>query len=163
MANKNVETQEELNLDFKVTVKNLAGWKVTFARIDGVGDINIPPEGSVRLSRGEVISQVQNGNKLFTGIDGNGGHATLIVEDDATRKELGFDGEDDTNKQEVFSDDVVTRLFSLKTQNAFKKNFAESIKTRAEKYAVIQAIKRLKINDYSKIRFAEEYTGFKVQ
>ena len=46
---------------------------------------------------------------------------------------------------------------------AFEKNLAEIIQTRAEKYAVIQAIKRLKINDYSKIRFVEDYTGFKVQ
>jgi len=28
---------------------------------------------------------------------------------------------------------------------------------------MMQAIKRLKLNDYSKIRFAENYTGYKLQ
>lgn len=158
-----VNTKEELNLDQKVIVKNLAGWKVGFARIDGIGDVSISAEGNTRLSRYEIISQVQNGNKLFVGIDGNGSHATLYIDDTPTRKEVGFDSEDGKEKQIVLTDEIVKQIFSLKTQNAFEKNFVKTIKTRAEKYAVIQAIKRLRINDYSKIRFAEEYTGYKVQ
>lgn len=161
MADTNVN--EELNLDQKVTVKNIAGWSVGFARIDGIGDVTITAEGSTRLSRNEIISQVQNGNRLFTGTDGNGSHATLYIDDAPTRKEIGFDNEDGKDKQVVFNDVAITKVFALKTQSAFEKNLAEIIQTRAEKYAVIQAIKRLKINDYSKIRFVEDYTGFKVQ
>lgn len=161
MADTNVN--EELNLDQKVTVKNIAGWGVGFARIDGIGDVTITAEGSTRLSRNEIISQVQNGNRLFTGTDGNGSHATLYIDDAPTRKEIGFDSEDGKDKQVVFNDAAITKVFALKTQSTFEKNLAEIIQTRAEKYAVIQAIKRLKINDYSKIRFVEDYTGFKVQ
>lgn len=161
MADTNVN--EELNLDQKVTVKNIAGWSVGFARIDGIGDVTITAEGSTRLSRNEIISQVQNGNRLFTGTDGNGSHATLYIDDAPTRKEIGFDNEDGKDKQVVFNDVAITKVFALKTQSVFEKNLAEIIQTRAEKYAVIQAIKRLKINDYSKIRFVEDYTGFKVQ
>lgn len=161
MADTNVN--EELNLDQKVTVKNIAGWSVGFARIDGIGDVTITAEGSTRLSRNEIISQVQNGNRLFTGTDGNGSHATLYIDDAPTRKEIGFDSEDGKDKQVVFNDAAITKVFALKTQSVFEKNLAEIIQTRAEKYAVIQAIKRLKINDYSKIRFVEDYTGFKVQ
>ena len=163
MANNENKKQDELNLDEKVTVRNIAGWPVGFKRIDGVGEVTIVPEGTTRLSRNEIISQIQSGNRLFSGVDGNGSHPFVIIEDEPTRKELGFDSEDGTVKQIVFSDDMVSKLFALKTQNAFEKNFKEAIVTRAEKYAVIQAIKRLKINDYSKIRFAEEYTGFKLQ
>ena len=61
------ESVEELNLDAKVTVRNIAGWTVGFARIaDGYGDVTITPNGSTRLSRNEIISQVQSGNRLFT-------------------------------------------------------------------------------------------------
>lgn len=162
MAEKNNE-QVELNLEQKVTVKNIAGWTVGFARIDSIGDVTITADGSTKLSRNEIIAQVQNGNRLFTGVNGDGSHATLFIDDDATRKEVGFDSEDGKSKQLIFNDELVKQLFALKTQNTFQKNLTETIKTRAEKYAIIQAIKRLKINDYSKIRFVEDYTGFKVQ
>lgn len=162
MADTKDVAQEELNLDKKVTIKNIAGWSVGFARIvDGTGDVTITADGSTRLTRNEIISQVQNGNKLFAGLDGNGSHATLYIDDEPTRVEVGFDG--DGNKQMVFSEDEVKRVFALKTQSAFENGFTSSFKTRAEKYAVIQAIKKLGLNDYSKIRFAEKYTGYRVQ
>ena len=163
MAETKNNEQVELNLEQKVTVKNIAGWTVGFARIDSIGDVTITADGSTKLSRNEIIAQVQNGNRLFTGIDSNGSHATLFIDDEPTRKEVGFDSDDGTVKQVIFSDDVVKQLFNQKNQNSFQSDLTETIKTRAEKYAVIQAIKRLKINDYSKIRFVEDYTGFKVQ
>lgn len=152
---------EELNLETKVTVKSIADWTVGFARrADGYGDITISPKGSVRLSRNEIITQVQNGNKLFSGTDGLGSHATLIIEDIPTRIEVGFEGEG--FQQKVFSDELVDKLFKIKSTEEFEMKFKESIRTRAEKYAVIDAIKRLKINDYSKIRFVENYTGYRL-
>lgn len=161
---ENTIAKEPLNLDAKVTIRNIAGWNVGFARIaDGIGDVNIPPLGSTRLSRNEIIAQVQSGNKLFTGIDGMGGHATIYVEDALTRIELEFDSEDGEKKQDIFSDAKVKALFELKRQADFEKKLKAEICTRAEKYAMMQAIKRLKLNDYSKIRFAENYTGYKLQ
>lgn len=155
------ESVEELNLDTKVTVRNIAGWTVGFKRIaDGYGDVTITPNGSTRLSRNEIISQIQDGNRLFIGIDEKGSHATLIIEDKATRMEVDF--ETDTNEQVLFSDDKVKSLFD-KTQNVFEKHFINEIKTRAEKYAAMQTIKKLKLNDYAKIRFAEKYTGYKLE
>ena len=160
MATKVVE---ELNLEEKVTVKNIANWAVGFRRkTEMEGDISIAPNGQVRLSRNEIIAQVQTDNKLFSGTDGMGSHATLFIDDEATRKELDFDSEDGKRKQLVFSDELVKNVFAIKSQSAFEKNFQETFFTRAEKYAVIQAIKRLKINDYSKIRFAEKYTEYSV-
>lgn len=152
---------EELNLETKVTVKSIADWTVGFARrADGYGDITIAPKGSVRLSRNEIITQVQNGNKLFAGTDGVGSHPTLIIEDAPTRIEVGFEGED--FQQKVFSDELVKKLFKIESTEEFEMKLKESICTRAEKYAVIDAIKRLKINDYSKIRFVENYTGYRL-
>lgn len=155
---------KELNLEQKVTIKSIAGWTTGFARrADGIGDITIAPNGSVRLSRNEIITQVQNGNKLLSGVDGLGSHATLIIDDAPTRVECGFESEDGkTKKQLVFSEEEMTRIFSLKTQAAFERAFKEAICTRAEKYAVIEFLKQGKINDYQKIRFAENYTGFRL-
>lgn len=156
-------TKEELNLDTKVTVRNIAGWIVGFARRDGYGgDISIVPNGSVRLSRGEIIAQVQSGNRLFTGTDGKGSHATLFIEDAPTRIEVEFESEDGKIKQDIFSDEKIKALFA-ENLIKFKTDFKAAICTRAEKYAVIETIKRLKINDFDKIRFVEEYTGYKMQ
>lgn len=163
MAGEKTTEKQELNLDEKVTVKNIAGWPVTFQRWDGLGDITITAEGGMRLPRNEIISQVQNGNRLFTGVDGIGGHATLFIDDAPTRVEVGFDSEDGKVMQTVYRDAVVVELFKAKNLNAFESEMKDIIRTRAEKYAVIQTIKKLKINDYSKIRIVEDYTGFKVQ
>ena len=156
--------REELNLDTRVTVKSIAGWNVGFARVaDGVGDVNITPNGSTRLSRNEIIAQVQNGNKLFLGTDGMGSHATIFIDDAPTRIWLDFESEDGSRKQEVFSDAKMKSLFDIKTQKSFEAKFQSAIYTRAEKYAAIQAIKRLQLNDFNKIRFVENYTGYKVE
>lgn len=153
----------ELNLDEKVTVRSIAEWETGFVRkSDGVGDITIPPKGSVRLSRNEIISQVQTGNKLLTGIDGMGSHATLIIEDEPTRIEVGFDSADGTRKQEVFSDELVNNLFRITKQDVFEKSFKKSIRTRAESFAIVEAISRLNLNDYKKIRFIEKSTGIEI-
>lgn len=86
-----VEVKDDFNLEKKVTVRSIAEWTTGFQRIETNGDVTIPPNGTVRLSRGEIISQVQNGNLLFTGIDGQGSHATLYIEDKPTRIEADFE------------------------------------------------------------------------
>lgn len=155
--------KKELNLDTKVTVKNIAGWTVGFARIaDGYGDVTIAPDGTTRLSRNEIIAQVQNGNKLFAGTDGMGSHATIYIDDAPTRAHIDFDRPDEGVSQEVFSDEKIKSLFTIKTQKSFEEKFKSAVRTRAEKYAAIRAIQRLNLNDFSKIRFVENYTGHKV-
>lgn len=161
MAEKKV-TEEPLNLEQKVTVRSIAGWSVGFSRIDGIGDIAIPPEGRIKLTRSEIIAQTQTDNKLFAGIDGMGSHATLYIDDVATRKELEFEGADGKRKQVVLTEDVMKNLFNIKNQSSFETQFAEAVQTRAEKYAAMQMIKKLGLNDYSKIIFAVKHTGYDI-
>lgn len=159
---KEVEVQE-FDLDKKVTVKNIAGWTVGFARkADGIGDVSIAPNGSIRLSRNEIIAQCQTGNKLFTGTDGLGSHATLYVDDAETRVELGFADAKSKKAQLVYSDKKLKELFAIANLEQFKVAFSEAIRTRAEKYASVEGIRRLKLNEYDKIRFVADYTGYKV-
>lgn len=159
VTKKEATEPEVLNLDVKVAVRNIADWDANFARVvDGIGDVRIVPNGTVMLSRNEIIAQVQTGNTLLAGIDGMGSHANLYIEDAATRKELGF--ETDTKKQNILTDEKVKKLFGIANQRQFEEEFKKEIVTRAEAKALLNAVKRLNINDYNKIRFAEKTTGF---
>lgn len=152
--------EKEIKLDEKVVVRSIAPWVTGSRRILSIGDIQIQPNGTVTVSREELIAQAQSGNKLLTGIDGKGSHATLYIDDEWTRKELEFETDDE--KQKVLSLDEIKRIFSLKTMNAFKKNIEENVLTRAEKVFLIETIKTQKFNDYEKIMFCEKYTGNKI-
>lgn len=159
MAEKNV--QEELDLEKKVTVRNIAGWNVGFARrVDGYGDVTIAPNGSIKLSRNEIIAQVQNGNKLFSGIDGYGTHATLYIDDALTRIEVEFETAD--KPQDVFPHADLAKLFKS-SQTTYEREFMKIVHTRAEKYAIMEYMRKTGVNEYSKIRFAEQHTGYKFQ
>ena len=153
---------EELNLEKKVTIRSIAPWPTGFKRFDAIGEVMIPSNGTVRLSRNEIISQIQNGNTLLNGIDSRGSHATLIIEDQPTRVEVDFESEDGKVKQKVLTEDIVTKLFSYKTTKSFKDNLEKFVVTRAEKFALIDKIKKLKFNDFEKIRIVENYTGLKI-
>lgn len=162
MATKTVTIEkEELNPEQKVTVRSISNAQTGFRRHDNSGDVTIPPKGSVRLSRSEIMAQVQGGiNWLLLGTDGAGSHATLYVEDAATRRELGFDSEDGKVKQVHLTESAVKELFS-KNQREFEKAFPDVIVTEDEKQAVMEIIRTLGENDYRKIKFAEQYTGHK--
>lgn len=151
---------EEVRMDEKVSVSSIAPWITGFARIITIGDVSIPPNGTVRLSREEVLAQGQSNNKLITGIDGIGSHATLYIEDAWLREELGFDT--DETKQQVLTKELVKTIFEKKTMPQFKKEIEENVVTRAERFSLLNMIKTLKINDYNKIAFCEEHCGAKL-
>ncbi|KYC94831.1 hypothetical protein B425_1748 [Bacillus amyloliquefaciens] len=48
-----------------------------------------------------------------------------------------------------------------KTQKAFEENVQKEILLESEKAQLFEVAKKEKINDYAKIKFIEEYTGFK--
>lgn len=154
-----VNTVEDIRLDKKVTVRSIAPWNTGSARKTTQGDIGIPPKGTVLLSREEVIAQAQNGNRLLTGIDGVGSHATWYVEDQFARNELSFDI--DSKTQTFLTEDIIKKVFELKTQKSFEDNIKKIAITRAEKAFLMSMIKPLNLNDYQKIAFCIEYTGMK--
>lgn len=153
---------EELNLEQKVTIKSIANWTTGFKRIETNGDVTIPPNGTVRLQRSEIIAQIQNGNRLLLGIDDRGSHATLYVDDKPTRIEVDFDSEDGTVTQSVLTIDAVKKLFDYKTMKTFETKLQELIVTRAEKHAIANIIRKEKINDHEKVKLVENYTGVSI-
>ena len=162
MAGVKTAKEKELDLDKKVTVRSIAEWNTGFHRTDIDADVTFTPKGTFRLPRNEIISQCNNGNKLFTGTDGKGSHATLLIDDAPTRIECGFESEDGSVKQLCFSDELVMEVFGIEDRREFEEAFKHSFQISSEQLAVLDAIKRLGINDYRKIRFAEEHTGYRL-
>ncbi len=148
--------EKELDLDKLITLRSIANWTTGFARKVTSGDVSIAPRGMIRLSRSEVIAQAQTPNKLITGDDGMGNHPTLIIEDDATKNYLGY------NNTIEFSEEIIKVLFDIKNQGKYEKAVENAIRTRAEKYAAMYTVMKLGLNDYAKIRFLENYTGYKM-
>lgn len=153
---------KELDLEKKVTVRSIAPWTTGFQRIESNGDVTIPPEGTARIARSEIIAQVQNGNRLFCGTDNRGSHATLYIDDDATRAEVEFDSPEEKRAQVVITPELVQKLFNYKTMKTFEEKLKEYVVTRAEKCAILQIIKKEKLNNFEKIRMIENYTGYKL-
>lgn len=146
-----------LNMDEKILIKNLCEWNIYFKRINGFGDVALPPKTLFKIERGEVISQVQNGNKFFTGNDGNGSHARIFIEDKETRVECGF--ETANKEQEVITEAKVKEIFAIKNFNNFKKGIENVAKSHAEKATLVNLVKKLGLNEYDKIKFIEAHAG----
>lgn len=159
---KDKNTVQELNLEQKVTIKSIANWTTGFKRIETNGDVTIPANGTVRLQRSEIITQIQNGNRLLTGIDDRGSHATLYVDDKPTRIEVDFESEDGKQVQNILTVDAVKKLFEYKTLKTFEEKLKDLVVTRAEKFAILEIIKREKLNDFEKIRIVENYVEHKI-
>ena len=139
----------------------VAPWVTGSSRKTTNGDLSIPAKGTALVTRDEIISQAQNGNKLLTGIDGEGSHAHWYIEDEYCRTELGFDTED--KKQNFLHEDIIKKIFDAKSQKSFEEKIKEHVITRAEKAFLMDCIETLKINDYKKISFCVNYTGMKMK
>lgn len=172
-----------LSLDEKISIKNLCNWIVGFKKIESLGDVSIPANTSIRLTRAEVMAQAESGNSLFVGTDGNGSHASIYITDEPTRIELGFEEAekvteevtDETtgkskkktvtkvvNKQKVLDDNKIKELFAIKSMNEFKTQIESYVQTFGEKQLIAEAVKKFKLNDYEKVQFIKSYTGCKI-
>ncbi len=150
-----------VNLDEKVVVKNLCEWDLHFKRLETIGDFKLPRKGVNRLTRAEIQAQVYAGNKMFAGTDGKGSHAKIYIDDKDTRVLVGFEDEEGTEKQDILDDEKIKKILDYKTLNTFKKHVQESVLLQSEKLFLFEEAKRQKLNDFEKIKFIEEYTGFK--
>lgn len=150
-----------LSMDEKILIKNLCEWNIYFKRINGVGDISLPPKTTIKIDRGEVISQVQTNNVFFVGSDGKGSHARIFIEDKPTRIECGFETEE--KEQDVITESKVKEVFAAKNFNTFKKGIENIAKSHAEKVTLVNLVKKLNLNEYDKIKFIEAHTGMEIK
>lgn len=148
-----VETKS-LSMEEKITLKNLANWMVGFNKIESNGEVNINAGGSVRVSRAEVISQYENGNKLLRG-DGDGTHATIYIDDKATRDYLDI-------TSELIDKNKVKKIFAINGLDDFRNEIYKTFTTQAEKVLLIKIIRECGFNDFNKIRECEALCGMTV-
>jgi len=144
----------------KVSIVNLTPWSQGFTRINTVGSVSLPAYGRMNIEREEVSSQCYNRNIQFVGIDGQGSHARIYIEDADLRKEFEFDAE--TRKQNVLTDEKLAKLFEYKRMSDFEKNLKECVVIHAERFVLVDYIKKHKINDYEKIRAVERLVGITI-
>ncbi len=149
-----IEETTPLSMEEKITLKNLANWMVGFPKIESMGEVNINPRGSIRVTRGEVITQFENGNKLLRG-DGDGSHATIFIDDKATRDYLDID-------TEILDKAKVKKIFEIKGLDDFRNEIHKTFKTKTEQILLINSIRECGFNDFNKIRECEVYTGMTV-
>jgi len=147
----------EVKLSEKIKVTNLAPWPVYFARRLNNGSVQVPANGSIPLERTEVEAQCYNGNRLFLGTDGHGAHAHLLIEDADIRTQFEIPDE-----QEVLTDDVLDKAFAYKSQSAFTHKIDELVVQDYERHRLIDYIVRKKVNDFAKVRYAEQVAGVSV-
>ena len=152
---------DSLNMSENIKIKNLTSFPVGFRRINGQGEVNIPPLTTIICDRAEVISQVQSGSILFCGENHDPTHAYIYIDDKDTRIYTGLETEEET--QTVISEDKVKAAFALKTNKAFEKAIDELAVTFSEKKFLVETIKKLEINDYNKIKLVEKHTGLKIE
>lgn len=147
----NIPKSKKIDFDEKITVRNIAPWAVGWNKVESLGEININPYGSVRISRAEYIAGFENGNKLLCGIE-NGKHATVVTDDKATKDYLEVD-------DFVITKKTVENIFAVEGIADFEDLIIKTFITRAEKLLLIKYIKECGINDYNRVRFCENYCG----
>ncbi len=59
-------------------------------------------------------------------------------------------------------DNAKIQAFDYKTMKTFETKLQELVVTRAEKFAILEIIKKEKFNDFEKIRVVENYVGYKI-
>ena len=147
-----VTETKPLSMEEKITLKNLANWMVGFNKIESNGEVNINAGGSVRVSRAEVISQYENGNKLLRG---DGTHATIYIDDKATRDYLDI-------TSELIDKNKVKKIFAINGLDDFRNEIYKTFTTQAEKVLLIKIIRECGFNDFNKIRECETLCGMTV-
>lgn len=151
----------DFNMNENISIKNLTNFPVGFRRINGNGEVNLPPSTSILIDRAEVISQVQSKNILFCGEGYDVSHAYIFIDDKPTRIYVGFETEG--KPQSIITEEKIEKIFETKSQKNFEKAITELAVTFAEKKMLVDTIKKLGINDYNKIKFVEKYTGMKIE
>ena len=147
----------EAKLNDKVKVTNLAPWPVYFTRKLNNGDVKVPANGTIPLERTEVEAQYYDNNRLFTGTDGHGAHAHLIVDDAELRQQFEIPEE-----QQVLTDELLDKVFAYKSQSTFTAKIDELVVQDYERHRLIDYIQRKKVNDFAKVRYAEQVAGVTV-
>jgi hypothetical protein len=149
----------EINWNERSKVKNLCDWNISWEQKNSQGDEFLKAGNVAYITNMEIETQVQNGNTFFIGTDGIGSHARVYIENPDLREHLGFDCKAEDRTQLILTDERCKEILEYKTFSTFKKHVIENVVTNQEKVKIITYAKKIKVNDYDRIRFLEEHCG----
>ena len=152
-----------MNLDEQVWIKSTVNWDLYFDRIEGTGTIKLIPNGKKTLKFGEIQSQIYDNNVMFTGTDGKGSHARIIIENDEARKAAFELLDEELTSVNALDKEKIKEINELKTQKAFEKAIEDGVVSDAEKRLFVDTAFELGLTDVKRIKFVEDHTGMKVK
>lgn len=147
-----------LDMDKRSKVINLCSWTVSFTLPNSKAEILLEGGKSTTINNAELVTLADNQDIMFYGT-GNGDHARIYVDSKDFREHVGFDEPESKRTQFVLTNEECQKIFDLKTDSAFEKNIKEKVIMNHEKNNIIEYAKKIKLNDYGRIKFLEEYTG----
>jgi len=151
----------DINLNDKSKVKNLADWPISWEKLTSAGDEYIKANATIPIRNDEIETQVNNGNKLYTGTDGLGSHARIYIDNPDMREYLGFDNKEEGRVQFILDDEKCQQILDYKTFATFKKHLKEDVVTNQEKAKIINYARKVKLNDFEKIKELESHCEMK--
>ena len=149
-----------LDQDKRSKIINLCPWTVSFTLPNSMAEVLLEGGKSTTVNNSELVTLADNKDVMFYGT-GDGDHARIYVDNKDFREYVGFDNLENKKTQYIVTDDECQKLFELKQQAAFERNVKEKIIMNHEKHNIMEYARKTKINDLSKVRFLEEYTGIK--
>lgn len=147
-----------LDMEKRSTIKNLCPWTVSFKLNNSNGEVLLDANKKTTINNQELVTLCENGSVMFNGT-GNGDHARIYIENKELREYVGFDIDD--KKQKILDDELCQKILDYKTLSTFKKHIKENIVAEHEKANMMEYARKIKLNDFDKIDFLEEYTGLK--
>jgi hypothetical protein len=155
-----VEVNMALDMDKRSKVTNLCSWPVSFKLPNSKGEIILDAGKSTTLNNTELVTLADNQDIMFYGTQ-NGNHARIYVDNKEFREYVGFDDVSSKTTQFVLNDEECQKILDLKQDSAFKRNIEEKVILNHEKHNIIAYARKVKYNDYNKIKILEDYTGIK--
>jgi hypothetical protein len=149
-----------LDMDKRSKVTNLCSWTVSFKLPNSKAEILLESGKSTTINNAELVSLADNQDIMFYGT-GNGDHARVYVDNKDFREYVGFDNVEEKRVQFVLTNDECQKIFDLKTDSVFEKHIKEKVIMNHEKHNIMAYARKVKLNDYGRIKFLEEYTGLK--
>ena len=149
-----------LDMDKRSKVVNLCPWAVSFMLPNSNGEVLLEANKSTTINNEELVTLADNQNVMFCGT-GDGNHARIYVENPDYRQYVGFDDPENKKIQFVLTSDECAKILELKTDSTFEKHVKEKVVLNHEKEIFMSYCRKVKLNDYNRIKFLEEYTGIK--
>ena len=125
----------DVKLTDRVPISNLKNWNLYFKSVENNKDITIPANANKwsRLTVAEIDGQVQNGNVMFVGKDGNGNNACIRIDDEAVYRYVFRLSDDDEISLKLLDLESIKKLIEIKDRQEYKNELNNLVVTNSDK------------------------------